>query len=547
MAAGRQLTTGEAQALFGHWRLILMGNRASRTPIPATIGGYFINRTDQSPVPLAELRRTLLSAANHAPLTDDERFVIGLYFGFHGLPLPYGSKRSPSISAGQDESTPRKVCQRALTKIAGCLAPRPLAQPVRRPHVDPLQQPWFRQRVAGRQRRAETVGRAFVRTVALCDGPHAKPTLVALHKWYRDCGYADPLLLEGNPPPGRPNQHALARAAALIELSLYEEIDTINSPLALGVTPYLRPVARSEPQLSTASASHPDLDEFTNGELSPPSLVSAAAALQTRACRGENVDRYMALLIRLLRPQVEEFSGWQLERLYVSISYVAATSANPFLALECLGRSMATVGITDRTFTILVNTIEAASSRNCHRLARQIDDLFSGLQRQWVLGPGQIPVVEHTEATQQHLFARSFRLQHFARNLASNNYSRDAMHSLEQSINTAVQATNIAQKVLADTRLFPHVAIEGKVGRHGGDLTPAWLLAAAARTMEAAAGLSHLANTRGMWTKDRRQEVKHVARLTLRVLPDCQDVTGNPGFDYWQDLAMSEATRLAEL
>jgi len=539
------LTRAQVLALFGHWRLILMGNRASRTRIPTEVRGYFFSAVDKlAPVPLAELRRELLQAISRADLTVEERMTVHLYFGFHGLPLPFGSKQAPDIAAGRDESTPRRICRRALAKIASHLEPRPLATSGRRPTVNPTLEGWFQSQATTRQAKVTAIARSFVKAMAMCDGPHGTPTMIALEKWYRDCGYCDPHIQIGHRVKGRPNKHALARAAALMEICLYEEVHvaplgTIPVPASMGDdTPHCH--------ASIELVTHPELVSLTTNEMSPESLVQAAVALQQRACNGQDVAGQLALLLRVVRPRINYFTVTQIQYLCVSISYVAATTANPFLALEMLGIARRKAGVTDRTFTVLVNTIEAATSGGHHQLAERIDKQFVKLQTQWVIPETQISRVEHIEATQQHLVANSFRLQGLGIKMNRSDRYRIAVDALEQSTKLATQATMIAHKVLTDSSAFPPRDLEGKSGRHGGDLTSAWLLAATARTMESATELTNVAIRQDQWTPQRRNYVSSVAGLAQSVLPECENVGDSPGFVYWRELVSEQASRLID-
>ena len=540
------LPPAETQALFGHWRLSLMGNRASRNGIPASIGGYFYHATNPGqPIPLAILRRDLLDATTRASLTPDERLVLNLYYGFHGLPLPFGSKSRPDIAAGRDESTPRKICRAALAKVAKHLAPRPLAEVQQRPIVDPILEPWFQAKNLSKQAKINAIARAFVKSVSMCDGPHGRPTLIALARWYSTCGYTNPLIQLQAWPRGRPNKHALARAAALMEITLFDETD--------GHARSHIPIPSHTPQPAVSSyapielASHPDLVELATEDLTPAALVNAAVALQALACQAHDVRGQLALLLRLARPHMEALNRTQTERLCVAVSYTATTLGNPFVGLEMLGIFLSKVGVTDRIFTVLVNTIEAAASSGHHKLAHKVDHQFASLQSQWLIPSSQIPLVEHTEAIQQRLIANSFRLQWLSLETGASGNQAKAAATLEQSMTTAIRATVIANQVLTDDNVFPQRDVEGKSGTHGGDLTASWLLAAAARTMESARHLADTAIAHNQWTRERLDQIHAAAKLTQDVLPACESVGGAPGFDYWRELAATEANRLAEI
>ena len=394
--AGVITTVGvtECRALFAYWRAAVMGSVTSHRPLPASVGGYvFAPPSDPGatpwPLPLGEVRRSLLRLLDRVDLADEERSVVELYYGLHGLPLPFASQRSPDLAAGRDESTPRNTCRAAMTKLAAHVFPRDVGPTPVRPPVNPILEPWFRSRVSGRDAKVAVIGRAYARALAQCDGPHAGPTVGALAKWYADCGYARADLLPAQPASGpRPNRNALNRAAALMEVALYEEVAPVGE-VALGGRRRLRhapPIPSSSslelvrrPELVT----HPDLARLVDSELSPRALRRAAAVLQDEALDGADVTGLLALLLRHLRPRLHELGPFELERVAVSVSYVATAQANPFLALEWLGHFLDRCGVTDRTFTVLVNTSEAASGAGYHQLATASDRLFRHLRNSW--------------------------------------------------------------------------------------------------------------------------------------------------------------------
>lgn len=499
-AAGAQraagvVTTRECQALFAYWRSTVMGHRRASQKLTAHIAGYFFTGSPPSGVghrPLGEVRRSLLTLLDRADLTDDERTVIRLYCGLDGLPLPFASKSTPDIAGGRDESSPRGTCWAGIAKIAPHVAARPLAAVPERGVVDPLTEPWFQARVRPSERRS-VVARAWVRAMSQCDGPHGPPTVAALVHWYGLSGYADPDLQQAASIPStvadtghpRPNTNARHRAAALMEIALYEEVRALPEPTRVAV-PHL-PAPHPGPADSRRlpeTVTHPLLMALLTDDLSPDDLVAAAAVLQDRAVNGIDVSGRTTLFLRYLRPRIHDLSGYQLERLAVSMSYVAATQGNPFLALEWLGVFLSRVGITDRTFTVMVNTIEAAAEGGYHGLAVRADRFFGQLRMEWRVPAHQVPFVEHFEAEQQRLAARAYRLERLGRAQARMGDTGRAAQSLQRSVAVASRSSRMAEQVLVDRSTFPTIELDGKAGGHGGDLTWSWALAAAACIVE---------------------------------------------------------------
>ena len=377
--------------------------------------------------------------------------------------------------------------------MARHVAPRPLSDVARRGVVDPLTQPWFRNQVRPDGRR-DVVARAWVRAMSQCDGPHGPPTVDALTRWYEVCGLADPDLIRATSPVPqdggrrnvrRPNANACHRAVALMEIALYEEIRSISHPAITRVSqlpvPYPAP---PDSALLPETVTHPLLLALATEDLSPDDLVAAAAVLQDLAVNGVDVSGRTVLLLRYLRPKIQYLTGLRLERLAVSVSYVAATQGNPFLALEWLGVFLSRVGITDRTFTVMVNTIEAAALGGYHQLAARADQLFGHLAIRWDVPDHQIAYVEHVEAEQQRLAARAYRLERLGREQALRGDIGRAAASLQRSVAVAARSAAMAERVLSDRRTFPVVELDGKAGNHGGDLTWSWALAAAACIVE---------------------------------------------------------------
>ncbi len=489
------VTVKECEAIFGFWRATVMGHRRSSHRPTTNIAGYFFTgnpaaNSSSGPRhrPLGEVRRILLALLDRTELTDDERTVIRHYYGLDGLPLPFASKSTPDIAGGRHESSPRGTCRAGIAKIAQHVEPRPLTGVPKRTPVDPLAEPWFRAAVPSAGWR-EVVARAWVRAMSQCDGPHGPPTIAALLHWYERCGYADPDLQAAAPAstagparrPRRPNSNARHRAAALMEIALFEEVRALSEQARVTVSqlPAPRPGPRDSERLPE-TVTHPLLMALVTDELSPDDLVAVAAALQDLAVNGADVAGRSALFLRCVRPRIHDVTGHRLERLAVSMSYVAATQGNPFLALEWLGIFLSRVGITDRTFTVLVNTIEAAAEGGYHKLALQADRVFGRLCLLWEVPDHQIPFVEHFEAEQQRLAGRAFRLERLARAQAGAGDVGRAVQSLQRSVAVASRSSRMAERVLADRSTFPSIELDGKDGAHGGDLTWPWALAAAA-------------------------------------------------------------------
>lgn len=545
-------TIEECQTLFCHWRLTIMGNLTSNQRLPPAVGGYFFRRSTDptavgSPIPLGEVRRTLLGVLNRVDLTDEERLVVRLYYGLDGLPLPFSSKTGPDIAGGRDESSPRKTCRAALAKVAGRLVAKPLAAVPRRPVASPLLEPWFRMNVLTRGEKVSVVARAYVRAVSQCDGPHAAPTVAALARWYDSSGYADPDLQATYPRRSRrPNRSMLARAAALMEIALHEEVLQPRDRSAVRRDP---PIPASAALVSTRlieSVTHPALRTLLDDDLSPTELTQAAAVLREKALEGEEVSGQLILFLRCVRPRLDTFPPDELERLAVSISYAAVARGDPFLALEWLGHFLSRVGVTDRTFTVLVNASEAASVGGFHSLAARVDRLFGDLRVSWEIPACQIPRVEQTEAEQQRLVAASFRLEHLGADQARSGDLSGAIVSLRRSVQLASTSAGMAHRVLTDDATFPAVELDDKAGRHGGDMTWPWLLGAVLRVTEPLGKLYEiLAGPNGM-SPEPRTYVRRTAVFAQQALADYEDGFDSPRFQRWHTTIASDSARLAD-
>ena len=488
----------ECRSLFAFWRNVVMGNLGARTPLSPAAAGYFYVDADADaaggpvePRPLGAVRRDLVRLVDRTDLTDEERWTVHLYYGLHELPLPFSSKAQPDLAAGRDESSPRGACGSALTKMAGRFEPRPLAgAPRRRGSVNPLLESWFRDLALTRPQRQRLVARAYVRVVSRCDGPHAGPTRAGVARWYRDCGFADPDLVATQPgPPPRPNRNALARAAALMEIALYEEADRPERDVVGQADAPPTPGSHRLRYRPPETVTHPELVALLTGDTSPEGLVAAATSLKNEALDGSDVTGRLALLQRYLRPRLDELPGPELERVAAAISYVGAVDGDPFLVLEWLGHFLDRVGITDRTFTLLVNGSEAAAGGGYHGLAARLDRWSVRLRRQWRIPLDQIPMVEHFEAEQQRLVASAHRLEQLGVERVEAGDHRAAAELFLRSATVAARSAGMANVALTDRKQFPRRELPGKAGRHGGDLTESWLLAALLRVTEP---LTHL-------------------------------------------------------
>ena len=542
------MTAADCHALFRYWRSTVMGSLTANRRLPNSVGGYFFQRSSDfslapSALPLGEVRRTLLALLDRTELSDEERSVVELYYGLHGLPLPFASRLAPDLAAGRDESVPRSMCRAATAKIAAQALTRDVGDTPLRAPVSPILEPWFRAGVVGRNDKMAVIGRAYARALAGCDGPHAGPTVTALHKWYADCGYGRSDLRQARPAAPRPNRNALNRAAALMELALYEEV--------VGATPRAYRRALPIPTSSTLEVArkpelvtHPDLVRLIDAEVSPEALLRAAEALREKALDGVDVDGLLALFLRTARPRLLELSTQQLERVAVAVSYVATSQPNPFLALEWLGHFLDRCGVTDRTFTVLVNTSEAASAASYHRLATGTDRLFRRLQRTWEIPAGQIPRVEHAEAEQQRLIASSFRLEQIGADHLAVGDTTAGIDFLEQSIAEAIASTRLADRILNDHGAFPERHLANKAGRHGGDLTWPWYLGALLRTVEPLAKLHEELLSRNLHSPDLRHRIESVARSTAAGLADYGEPITSARFDRWWRQVSTESARL---
>ena len=545
-----------------------MGSLTPRRGLPASVAGYFVARPRSGGgaglgavpwLPLGEVRRMLLVLLDRVDLGDEERSVVELYYGLHGLPLPFSSNLDPDIAAGRDESSPRRICRAALAALAPHVLTRRVAQPSgglpARPAVNPILEPWFRAAVGGRDGRVDTIGRAYARALAECDGPHAGPTVAALHKWYADCGYVrDDLRHTRSVATGRrPNRRAMRRAAALMEVALFEEVaaggvgsgrSATGRPRAVAAGP---PIPSSGPLESVRApvlVTHPDLAALVTAELSPTALLRAANALREQALDGIDVSGVLALLLRELRPRLHRFGRFELERTAVSVSYVATAQANPFLALEWLGHLLRRCGVTDRTFTILVNASEAASAAGFHRLATGTDGMFHRLRTDWDIPPPQLPAVELAESEQQRLIASSYRLEQMAVDRWAIGDTVSAITHLERSIAEAMTSVRMAATVLDDRAAFPARPVPDKAGAHGGDLTWPWYLGALHRTIEPLSRLHDEAIDRRLLTSDLRRRISSTARAVGGALGDYGEPITSNRFERWYHQVSTDSARL---
>lgn len=253
----------------------------------------------------------------------------------------------------------------------------------------------------------------------------------------------------------------------------------------------------------------------------------------------------LGLLLRHLRPRIAHLGPWELERIAVSISYVASAHHNPFLGLEWLGYQLAHLGVTDRTFTVLVNTAVAASRAGHLDLAHQANQLSRRLQRHWPMPPAVIPTVERMEADQQWLVAESVRLEHLALRYLRQGVPARARETLLDSAAVALQSATMAHNVLADYAAFPSREVPDKVGRHGGDLTWPWLLGALLRVVEPLVVLDQSPGGTVPETRDHRRFIRSRARLAARLLDGFDGDLDSPRFVRWHHLIATEADRLA--
>ncbi len=476
-----------------------------------------------------------------------------MHYGFNSLPLPFSSTRSPDIAAGREETAVRAACRSAVAATAPHITRRDVGQTPVRPRIDPLIQPWFLQPTGTWEARSKTVARAYVRVRATCDGAYAGPTLAALQKWFADSGYSDTELTTNT--RSRPNGNALARAAALMEIALYEEIrseasnDTKPRQLPVPTSPVQAPDV-STSHTSPEIVSHPDLVALLHAEeLTTTGLLRAAAAVQDQAVNGKNVAGQIGLLLRVVRPRLDTLAAHDLERIAVSVSYVAATSGDPFLALEWVGHFLDRVGITDRTFTVVVNASEAAAAGGYHDLAASIDRYFHQLRARWDIPAHQIPLVEHTEAEQQRLVAGSYRLEHAALAQFSSGNLPGGRQTMLRSINEALTSSQLAYRVLTDKADFPDRPLPGKASRHGCDLAWPWFLGAVLRATEAAAVLAENVSSQ---TVDRQtmndvsQQVALVARFARSALQAYGEPITVARFHRWYAEASALTDKLDE-
>ena len=529
-----------------------MGSLTPRRRLPATVAGYVVSQPVDAAVqaaspnevawrPLGEVRRTLVLLLDRADLGDEERSIVELYYGLHGLPLPFSSSLDPDIAAGRDESSPRRICGAALANVAEHMFVRSAAEPPTRPVVNPILEPWFRAGVRDHHDKAEVIGRAYVRALAECDGPYAAPTVAALQKWYVQCGYARDDLRPDRPTGrGRPNRNAARRAAALMEVALFEEVRARPHDACL-------PIPASTPLESArlpTVVTHPDLARLVDDELSPAALLRAADALREVALDGGDVSGLLALLLRELRPMLHRFGRFELERTAVSVSYVATTRTNPFLALEWLGHFLRRCGVTDRTFTILVNASEAASAAGYHRLATRTDRLFDRLRSGWEIPPTQIAAVEHAEAEQQRLIASSLRLEQIAVDRFAAGDSRRAVALLERSVAEAMTSARMADRILTDRAVFPERAMAGKAGDHGGDLTWPWYLGALVRAIEPLARLHDELVDRDSLPPELRHRISSTATSVRAAVANYGEPITTPRFERWHHQVSVDSSRL---
>ncbi len=518
--------SAECEALFRYWRSAVMGNRSSTVQLPPAVGGYFYRSSELAsssvlPRPLGETRLMLRGIIDRAELTDEERTVVDLYFGFNGLPLPFKSRHAPDIASGRHESSPRGTCGSALKKLALQTTVRHLNPPgAQQSARSPLVEPWFIGAVAPADR-VEVVARAYTIAVAQCDGPHSAPTLVALAHWYQQCGYVDPRLIPRAKPAlkpkastPRPNSNSLARASALVEIALYNEINSKKSFDLKGPYPQL-PLSTAATPLASRLAervTHPLLVALLEEELSPAQVVEAGEVIRHDARVGQDISGQFELFLRLARQRLGLFDPHEVERLAVSITYGAVATAKPFLALEWLGISLRLVGVTDRTFTVLVNTIEAASSSELHGLARNADHLYQNLLQSWEVPNHQIGQVEIAEASQQRLVVNAHRLRCLADNKAVNGQLGEAVQLYLQSARLASLGADLAHRILRDRTLFPDVEVAGKAGKHGGDLCWSWVLSALDQTLSPLQRLSAVSPT---LPSDTHSEVDRLVSFSL--------------------------------
>ncbi len=562
--AATTVNADDARALFEYWRGALMGSLTPKRTLPLAVGGYFFEQclgagAPQQPIPLGEVRRDLVAIVDRSGLSPDNRSLVDLYYGLSALPLPFSSTRSPDIAAGREETKVRAACRAAVEATAAHISRREVGPTPVRPAVNPVQQDWFLNHSRLAEAKARTVDRAYVRARVGCDGAYAGPTLAALEKWYADSGYGDPELIGSI--TSRPNANALARASALMEVALYDEVRRASTdrykprqpavPTSVSIAATGHAASTSEPNSAVAPevVIHPDLVALLhNEELTTTGLVKAAAALQDRASNGHDVSGRVGLLQRILRTRLDIFTPYQVERVAVSVSYMAVAMGDPFLALEWLGHFLDRVGITDRTFTVVVNASEAAAVGGYHALASSVDRYFHHLRRRWAIPDHQIPLVEHTEAEQQRLVASSYRLELLARDQFAAGDLQAGTDTISRSMSEAVVSAQVAYQVLTDRVEFPERTLPGKASAHGGDLAWPWLLGAVLRATEAAAVLADnidADNEDARTLDDLEQRIHVVARFAHTAIAAYDEPITVARFMRWRAEAGSTADRLS--
>jgi len=491
------VTTAECKSLFDYWRRCVMGNLNHTRRLEPSIAGYMYRPNSATgslpePIPLGLVRLGLRALVANTKLTTTERTTIDLYYGLHGLPLPLASKKGASAGRGKAAGTAGQNLNRGLRKIARRTGARFLKNPpAHRVLVDPLFAPWFPKHALGFTGCQRLVRTAFQGAISECDGPSAKPTRAALERWYENCVYFDlDLRSEAARRDYRHSSSTASRALALMEIAVWEEVHSAGdrSLQRLPVRSELDPTRVRLEELVTSTA----IARLVHSEATPSEVVRASIELRQDARDGRAIMGQLAFVVRELRRQRHHLTGDEATEVGVALTDVAAVRSLPFLALEWYSYALHRCGVTDFTFTMLVNASVAATGNRRFRLASAILQTLQLLEPRWEVPRTWIDEVERQEVRQQILVAKSAYLRRRAQHRRRTGNTASARDNLVEAIRLGRVTTEIAFALLTDESRYAAREIEGKPGRHGGDLEWPWLIGAVLRITEPAAILQHM-------------------------------------------------------
>jgi len=462
--------------VFDYWRACVMGNLEHGIRLTEATAGYFY-LADGKPIPLGQVHRDLLRAFESATLTTREHSAVSLYYGLFGHPLPMTSARAVSASGTARATTDFERRTNGIQKIARHMPMRESnTNFAHRPRVDPVEMaiasspgdPW------------RTMRSAIQRALAYCSpdsGParRAVESLVLGDKRFTKEVAAE---LGSDANRSRLSRAQRVRASAILEMAVWQ---VCNPPRQTKTRP-------SEGHEKLELVRHPAFEGLLDFAVAPADLVSTAEEVRSRLDNGDSAPGQVSLLVRIARSNEQHLSGPQVTRLANALTAIASQIRNYPLAVEWATLSTS-VRPDDFTLASLVNMSIAATGDSLFGQARRALAEFERLNAAWTPPVGTVPHVERLEVNQQGLVATSAFGRRHAQALLRFGQHAEAKSVLRRSMQIGGESLAIAAKLFFDE---PDREVQGKLGRHGGDLLWSWVLGALLRVTEPAALLSGL-------------------------------------------------------